>query len=155
MRKSKGKADSDNHNIIDLATSVNTSLASDIKYVCKECEGSQVLREYPQAQLYNPHAGKCYICPACSRIYDSSLEKLPKATKKVVSNLGAGNVPTTPIIETIQENAGIEREDEYAKYDPEGDTDERMKMQGFHIVESKLELTDSQGRNRTIFKRID
>jgi hypothetical protein len=30
-----------------------------------------------------------------------------------------------------------------------------MKLQGWHIIESKLELTDRQGNNRTIVKRTN
>jgi hypothetical protein len=53
-----------------------------------------------------------------------------------------------------EENAGIEkREDEYAMYDPEPGYDEGLKQDGWHIIESRLELRDRQGNNRTLFKR--
>lgn len=46
--------------------------------------------------------------------------------------------------------------DEYTEYDdPEGDTDERMIQEGWHIVTSGIELTDLEGRNRTLVKRSE
>jgi hypothetical protein len=62
--------------------------------------------------------------------------------------------PSASPIEFIDEQKGFDRINEYEKYDPEPGDDERMKMAGFHIVESRIELTDSSGRNRTIVKRI-
>jgi hypothetical protein len=44
-------------------------------------------------------------------------------------------------------------EDEYDRYDPEPGYDEGLKMEGWHIIESRLELRDRQGNNRTLFKR--
>jgi hypothetical protein len=38
--------------------------------------------------------------------------------------------------ESFQEDRGLTI-DEYVKYDPEPDDDERMKMQGFHIISSE------------------
>lgn len=46
-------------------------------------------------------------------------------------------------------------EDEYEKYDPEPGDDEMMKMQGFHIISSEIQPTDSSGMNRTIVKRSE
>jgi hypothetical protein len=156
MRNNKGKRNKattqDKHDIVDVATDIIQAQASNIKYICKECEGSQ-LREYPQAQLYNPHAGRSYICPTCNKVYDSSLEKLPKAVKKVRSNVASAE-ESTPFIEIINENGGIrEEQDEYDKYNPEPNEEEQLKAEGATIIESKITLTDSQGHNRTIVKR--
>jgi hypothetical protein len=154
-KRNKAIAGQDKHDVIDVATSITQAKASSVKYVCKECEGSQLLRDYPQAQLYNPHAGRSYICTSCNKIYDSSLGKLPRAAKKVTGAV-ASTAESTPFIESVNENAGVlDQQSDYDRYDPEGDTDERMKLQGWHIIESKLELTDRQGNNRTIVKRTN
>jgi RNase P subunit RPR2 len=152
---SKKIKDEDNsRRVIDLATPLSNALAADKRYICPACK--DVLVDYPQAQLYNPHAGPSYRCPNCNKIYDSSLEKLPKTSKKVHSSLGREQSGDSGFImvETVPENAGQQNiQDEYDKYDPEGDSDYRMEMQGWHITESKIELTDRQGNNRTIVKR--
>lgn len=36
---------------------------------------------------------------------------------------------------------------------PEPGEDERMRQQGFHIIDSRIELTDSSGMNRTVVRR--
>jgi DNA-directed RNA polymerase subunit RPC12/RpoP len=148
MRKNK----EDKHDFIDLATTINVASATDRKYICPTC--SELLQDWPAAKITNPFAGPSYRCPNCDRIYDSSLERLPKASKKIQSSLGREqNTDTGFIIQTTPENRDIERVDDYSKYDPEGDTDERMKAQGWHIIDSRIELTDSQGRNRTAVRR--
>jgi len=148
------KQEDNKHEVVDLATPFNVAAAAEKKYVCENCH--DVLVDYPQAKCYNPHAGPSYRCPTCNRIYDSSLQKLPKASKKVQSSLGRQQSGDTGFIMSVPEDAnkGLgPMEDDYDKYDPEGDYDERMRMQGWHIVESRIELTDSQGRNRTLVRR--
>lgn len=58
------------------------------------------------------------------------------------------------MIEFIPEDKGLGLEREaYEKYDPEPGDDEMMKMQGFHIIDSRIEFVDSSGMNMTIVKR--
>lgn len=145
----------DSHDFINLASSITQAQASDIKYICKDCGPEQILLDYPQAQYYNRFAGKSYICPNCSKIYDSSLEKLPKAAKGIKSSVNADNTTTMPFLETIAENKGIERVDEYAEINQrfEPMEDENIRRMGGTIIDSRIGLTDSQGRNRTIVRR--
>jgi hypothetical protein len=107
-------------------------------------------------KITNPHAGPGYRCPTCDKIYDSSLQKLPTVINKSKPTMTQAS-NNEPIIMFLDEHAGgIERgEDEYAKYDAlfDGDNDEHKRMEGWKIVESKLELRDRQGNNRTLFKR--
>jgi hypothetical protein len=145
----------DKHDVIDLASSINEAKASanNNTFLCKYCIEPLVF--YPQARIDNPHAGPSYICPKCGVVVDSSLEKLPKASKKVTSSIGS---PTNniPFIETIAENAGQNtRESEYDKYNPEPDEEEQLKAMGATLIESRIELTDRQGHNRTYVKRND
>jgi hypothetical protein len=45
------------------------------------------------------------------------------------------------VIDIVAENKGLFIEDEYEKYDPEGpNADYKMEMQGFHIIESRINL---------------
>jgi hypothetical protein len=56
----------------------------------------------------------------------------------------------------LNDNAAgsIERpEDDYDKNDPEPGDDQNKRMEGWHIIDSKIELKDRQGNNRTLFKR--
>jgi DNA-directed RNA polymerase subunit M/transcription elongation factor TFIIS len=79
MRNNKGKrhkaTTQDKHDIVDIATDITQAQATNNRFVCKECEPEQPLFRYPQAQLYNPHAGPSYICSLCNKIYDSSLPR--------------------------------------------------------------------------------
>jgi len=142
------------HDIIDL-TSITNSSATDNRYICKECQPTeQLLIPYPQAQIENPFAGPSYICPSCSTVYDSSLVKLPRAAKPVKSTIGSEiDSMTDFVIETVEENRGLIVEDEYEKYNPDPLEDEWIKAQGGTIIDSRIELTDSSGMNRTIVKR--
>lgn len=150
----KKKSESeDMHDILDL-TGINLASSSDIRYVCKECKPEQILIPFPQAQIANPFAGPSYRCPSCSTVYDSSLLKLPRAAKPVRSTIGSEKDSANDfIVDTIPENSGLVIEDEYDKYNPEPFEDEFLKAQGATIIESRIELTDSNGMNRTIVKR--
>jgi hypothetical protein len=149
---SKRLNDDDINGITDLA-SISTEV--DKEYICKYCK-QELLVEYPEAQVENPFAGLSFICPKCNRVYDSSLEKLPTKPRPIRSSLGqqmiSNNNEITPLFETIALSFDLAN-DEYGALDPEGDTDERMKAEGWHIIDSRIELIDSHGRNRTIVKR--
>jgi hypothetical protein len=165
MRNSQGKRNNNNkataqdrHDIVDIATDINEAKAANNKFICKECASEEILLRYREAEIENPHAGPSYICPVCTRIYDSSLEKLPKASRRVTSSIGSpANV--TPFIETINENAGEgllnRRKDEYSEINDrfEPNEDEQIRAMGATIIDSKITLTDRQGTNRTIVKR--
>jgi RNase P subunit RPR2 len=141
------------HDIIDVATSISQAQTASIRYTCKYCpDATATLLPYPQARVQHPHAGPSYICPKCGTVYDSSLEKLPRAAKRVTGAIEAAETP--PFIETIDERAGVQdRQDEYDKYNPEPNEEEQIKAMGATLIESKIEITDTQGNNRTIVKR--
>jgi hypothetical protein len=98
-------------------------------------------------------------------VFDSSIERLPKLhNKQVKATLDAAAAPSaqTPIIETIQENAGggmsmgiqDSNNDDYDRYDPEPGDDYAKRMEGWELIHSKIELTDTSGHNRTaVIKR--
>lgn len=149
----KRKEQNKEEDIIDL-TGITDSSASDIRYVCKECKPEQILIAYPQAQIENPFAGTSYRCQRCNTVYDSSLVKLARAAKPVRSTIGSERDSQTDfIVDIVPENKGLIVEDEYEKYNPEPNEEEWFRAQGFHIIESRIELTDSSGMNRTIVKR--
>jgi hypothetical protein len=113
-----------------------------------------MLQDWPAAKFYNPHAGPSYRCPTCDKVYDSSIHKLPTVINKSKPTMTLPSANNEPTIMFLDEHAGIERpEDEYDEYDPEPGYDKGLKMDGWHIIESKLELRDRQGNNRTLFKR--
>jgi hypothetical protein len=104
----------------------------------------------------SPYAGPSYKCPSCDTVYDSSLVKLPRAAKPVRSTIGSERDSQTDfIIETVEENRGLIVEDEYEKYNPDPNEDEMIKAQGGTIIDSRIELTDSSGMNRTVVKRSE
>jgi hypothetical protein len=158
MRKNKAIAGQDKHDIVDIATDITEAKAANNTFLCEYCVEPLVF--YAKAQIDNPHAGPSYICTKCGIVTDSSLEKLPKAAKKVTSSIGS---PTnvTPFIETIPENAGEgllnQRRDEYSEINQrfEPGEEEQMRAQGWEILSSKIELTDSQGHNKTLVRRDD
>jgi hypothetical protein len=54
----------------------------------------------------------------------------------------------------VPENRGLSIvEDEYDKYDPEPDEEEIIKGMGGTIIDSRIELTDSSGMNKTLVRR--
>jgi hypothetical protein len=101
----KNKNKEDDKNIIDL-THLTNATSKKTGYICKSCYNTRLIY-YSQGQLYNSFAGKCYICPNCSKIYDSSLEKLPHAPSEVRSSMGKIDNPSSELIfETIAEDRG-------------------------------------------------
>jgi hypothetical protein len=83
-------------------------------------------------------------------------QKLPTVINKSKPTLANNSQQSNePIIMFLNENTGIERLDEYTKYDALFDPgdDEHKRMEGWEIVESKIELKDRQGNNRTFVKR--
>ena len=146
--------DEDENNITDLA-SIAFASTENKEYICKDCK-SELLVEYPEAQIENPFAGPSFICPKCNRVYDSSLEKLQSKPRPIKSTLGQQIDLNNngPLFDVIPERSSFDlSRDEYEALDPEGDTDEMMKAEGWHITDSRIELTDSHGMNRTIVKR--
>lgn len=145
----------DKHDIIDL-TDISSAVTEN-RYICKKClplKGEQLLVAYPQAQIQNPFAGPSYKCPVCNTVYDSSLVKLPRISRKVRSTIGSEQESMSDfIIATVPEDKGLLIQDEYERYDPEPGNDDFMQQQGFHIIDSRIELTDSSGHNRTIVRR--
>lgn len=142
-----------NEDIVDL-TGINLASATENRYICKECKPEQILMPYPQAQRENPFAGPSYRCPICNTVYDSSLVKLARVAKPVRSTIGSErDIQSDFIVDIVPENKGLIVEDEYEKYNPEPNEEEWFRAQGFHIIESRIELTDSSGMNRTIVKR--
>lgn len=160
QRMKHRRTEEDSHNnIVDLASTQKQAQEESKVYVCSECGKDLVLDT--TYRLRNPYGGEGYYCsninkcPMFGKVLDLSLEKLnvkPRPVKGAISNLK--DASQEPIIETIAEDKGLQPvEDEYEKYDPEGDTDFRMEREGFHIISSEIQLTDSSGMNRTIVKR--
>jgi hypothetical protein len=145
----KGTINPDKHDdIIDLTTVDNTPK----RYLCPQCK--ELLQDWPAAKFYNPHAGPSYRCPTCDKIYDSSLQKLPTLVKKSKPTMANTANANEPIVMFLNDNASIEkRDEEYDRHDPEPGYDEGLKQDGWHIIESRLELRDRLGNNRTLFKR--
>ena len=152
--------DDNNDNVIDLASTQKEAQDESKVYVCSEC-GKDLVHDTTY-RLRNPFGGEGYYCSnvnKCSlfgKVLDISIEKLevkPRKIQGAISNLKDASQES--IIETIAEDKGLQQpiEDEYEKYDPEGDTDLRMEREGFHIISSEIQLTDSSGMNRTIVKR--
>jgi hypothetical protein len=158
QRKYTKSTTHDRHDVIDIASVILEAKTAKNTFLCQYCVEPLVF--YAKAQIDNPHAGPSYICTKCGIVTDSSLEKLPKAAKKVTSSIGS---PTnvTPFIETIPENAGEsllnQRRDEYAEINQrfEPNEDEQIKAMGGTIIESRIQLTDSTGQNKTYVKRSD
>jgi hypothetical protein len=76
----------------------------------------------------------------------------PRKVQGVISNLQ--NASREYIIETIQEDNELAVfEDGYEKYDPEPGEEKMIKGMGGTIIDSRIELTDSVGMNRTIVRR--
>lgn len=150
---------SNNDKVIDLLSIEKEAQDESKVYICSECGHDLV---YDKTYRFrNPFGGEGYFCSninkctSFSKIQDISFVKLkvkPRSVVGAISNLRDASQET--LIETIAEDKGLMLdEDDYEKYDPEGDADERMKMEGFHIIESRIELVDSSGMNRTIVKR--
>lgn len=150
------RREQEDNDIMDLSSIMNSS-ATDNRYICKECQPQeeQLLVAYPQAQIENPFAGPSYRCPNCGTVYDSSLVKLPRSARKVRSTIGSDrDFASNFVIETVPENRGLSIvEDEYDKYDPEPDEEEIIKGMGGTIIDSRIELTDSSGMNKTLVRR--
>jgi hypothetical protein len=163
--KGKGRltaADIDDNSdkVIDLASTQKEAQDESKTYICSECGKDLVLDT--TYRLRNPYGGEGYYCSninKCSmfgKVLDISIEKLkvkPRPVKGAISNLRDASQES--IIETIAEDKGLQQpiEDEYDKYNPEPFEDELLKAQGATIIESRIELTDSSGMNRTIVKR--
>ncbi|MGI0043493.1 MAG: hypothetical protein ACRD47_07260 [Nitrososphaeraceae archaeon] len=160
--KNKRLTDESNHKVIDLASALQQQKEESKTYICSEC-GTDLVQD-TTFRLRNPHGGEGYYCPninnskRCSlfgKVLDISLEKLkvkPRPVKGAISNLK--DATQEVMIDFIQENKGmVIEEDEYKKYDPEPNEDERLRLSGAEIIRSKIILTDSEGRNRTIAKR--
>jgi hypothetical protein len=105
LKKNKNNNKEDGEDIIDL-TQLTNATSKKTSYICKSCDNTKLI-DYSEEQLYNSFAGKCYICPSCGKIYDSSLEKLPQAPSEVRSSLGQNDNPSSELIfETIVEDRG-------------------------------------------------
>lgn len=149
--------------VIDLASTLKQSQMEHKIFVCSEC--NQPLVHDATYRRQHPHSGDTYYCPnikgQCSQALkpiDSSLVKLkvqPKQTEGAIPGHNNNNQQPEFIIDFIPEppakGLGLEQ-DPYDKYDPEPGEDERLKMEGWHIINSHIELTDSTDRNRTIVK---
>lgn len=159
MKHRRTEEDSHNNDIVDLASTQKEAQDESKVYICSECDKDLV--HDTTYRLRNPFGGEGYYCSninKCSlfgKVIDISLQKLkvkPRPVQGAISNLRDASQES--IIETIAEDKGLEPiEDEYEKYDPEGDTDLRMEREGFHIISSEIQLTDSSGMNRTIVRR--
>jgi hypothetical protein len=134
--------------IVDLTNVDNTSK----KYLCPVCK--ELLQEWPALKWSKPYSGPGYRCSVCDKVYDSSLTKLPTVINKSKPTMTSTS-NNEPIIMFLNENApGVERpDDDYDKNDPEPGDDQNKRMEGWHIVDSKIELKDRQGNNRTLFKK--
>jgi hypothetical protein len=162
MRKSKSKsnkavAGQDKHDVIDIASSITQAQTSYIQYLCPTCKDELIIDGTWKA--IHPHGGIGYWCCTCLKTFDSSVEKLPKTSKKVTSSIGS---PTNniPFIETIDENVGkglSRRRDEYAEINDrfEPNDDEQIRATGATIIDSRITITDSQGHNKTLVRRDD
>jgi len=148
----KGRKKEVSKDILDL-TGITKASATDVKYICKDCQPEQILMAYPQAQIDNPFVGPSYRCQNCNTVYDSSLVKLPRAARLVRSTIGNERDSQMDfVVDTVPENKGLQSpEDEYdEKYNPEPMEDERLEMEGAHIINS---TTYYPASNTTITKR--
>lgn len=153
--------DDNSNSVIDLLSIQKETQDESKTYICSEC-GKDLVHDKTY-RLRNPYGGEGYLCSninKCSlfsKVLDVSVDKLkvkPRPVKGAVSNLRDASQEN--MITFIDEDKGLGLEhDSYEKYDPEGDYDERMKMEGWHIISSEIQLTDSSGNNRTIVKRTE
>lgn len=151
--------DNNDNKVIDLISLQKEAQDESKVYVCSEC-GKDLIHD-KSYRLRNPYGGDVYLCSnvnKCSmfgKVLDISFEKIkvkPRPIKGAISNPRDANQEVMIDFLSEDKGIGIER-DTYEKYDPEPGEDERMKMQGFHIISSEIQLTDSSGNNRTIVKR--
>jgi hypothetical protein len=119
-------------NILDF-----TQIQEDWLLLCDEC-GDQVLAEYPQYKLQNPHAaGPCYICPKCHRVYDKSLGDVLFADfiKPVDTS------PARIMFADERPDSSLGRRFEKARdLDPEPQEEERLRAQGATIIDKRVVL---------------
>lgn len=145
---------------IDLASTIAEAKKANVIYVCPDCSNDLILDT--TFSMKNPFAGgDGYWCMNCQNTFDSSLVRLAKKPKPVTSTIGDTNNNNNNqdfLFEHIPEQSGFdyssEGYDPYTANDPEESGDEQLEQQGFHIVDSRIELTDSNGRNRIVAKRI-
>lgn len=152
--KMKNNTNNDNKtktdDVIDLA-SVVAAAASEVSpiYVCDTYEGNIKLIPHPQE---TPFSGPSYVCPSCGTVTDSSLTTM-RHMIQVKPSLVRRDLQLQDTDIDFIEDKGFPVQDEYERFDVDTFDDERLRSQGFEIVETTIELVDSSGRNRTIVKR--
>ena len=128
-----------------------TATANNITYLCSDCNDELILESTYQQK--NPFSkGKGYFCGSCQKTYDDSLVKLVKKPKAVASTIGDKNYM---VFQTVPEDKGLDpMGDEYAKYDAiiEPSADQYLINSGATIINSRIEITDLEGRHRTLVR---
>ena len=121
-------------------------------YNAPDCNNDLILDS--SFRLKNPLAGgKGYWCGSCAKVFNISLVHLHKKPKAVTSTIG-GTRNQDFIFQYVPEDKGINDQgyDEYTKYDPEPNADQFPINLGATIIDSRIEITDSEGSHRTLVK---
>jgi DNA-directed RNA polymerase subunit RPC12/RpoP len=137
---------------IDLASTMQAARSANAVYLCPECSTDLILDS--SFKIKNSFAGSLgYFCGICNQTFDSSLVNLRKKPKAVNSTILSN--PIAVFFSYVQEDKGIidPDYDEYSKYDPEPNADQFLINSPATIKDSRIELTDNAGHNRTIVRR--
>ena len=112
--------------VINLAGAISKADKSKTVYQCIDCGSDLILDQ--TFRLKNPHAGGTgYFCGPCNKTFDDALVRLPKKPKAVISSVGDPNLRNIFMIATVPEDKGLMEEfDEYSKYDPEKNADQKL-----------------------------
>ena len=80
------------------------------------------------------------------------MQKKPRAATSTVCDTRTRN--NKPIFKLGLEDKGFSPiEDEYSKYDPEANASQYLINSGATIIDSRIEITDSYGRHRTLVRK--
>ena len=79
----------------------------------------------------------------------------PKPVTSTIGDTRTGTGNSKPLFKFVPEDKGGNElfEDEYSKYDPETSADLFLINSGATIKDSRIEITDSSGRNRALVRR--
>jgi hypothetical protein len=100
-----------------------------------------------------------FICSSCNKTFDDSLVRLVKKPRAVTSIGDPRTQNQDVMFECLPEDRQKKLEErvyEYAEINKrfEPQDEEMARNQGWTILDSKIQLTDSQGRNKTLVRRI-
>ena len=143
---------------IDLASTMQGAKHANAVFQCPHCNNVDLIKD-ASFQVKNPFTrGTGYFCSECGQTFDDSLvnlRKKPKAVNSIIA-VNGNNYPNAVFFSYVQEDKGVidvDQYDEYAKYDPEENADQFLINSGATILDSRIEITDSSGRNRIIVRR--